>query len=176
MDLNIDSELLTNDNFLVNDLIIDKIKNIQIKNIQIRPNWYTNLEQFYKDFIKNNIFSIVILLILSIFLIFRYLKKKERKKKYIKKIIKPIIKSENIEDYNDDYLDEFADKILENKEYEIHDENTEENLPATDKIIKYYDDLEKSGLMSSPKLEQDRDNDIKKLNFDQVAKLFSGNN
>ena len=30
--------------------------------------------------------------------------------------------------------------------------------------------------MSSPKLEQDRDNDIKKLNFDQVAKLFSGNN
>ena len=174
-------------NFLVDDKIVDKLKNIQVKNMQIRPDWYTNLGQFYKDYIQPNLFAIIALILLSIFLIIRYFVFKDKKKKKLKKSLKIAMEIQNntnsneqkhtIDD-NDEYLDKYIDDIMENEELTFDDDNDDNNkkndLSGVDKIIKYYDDMEKSGMTSSQYIERERENEIKKLNFNQLAKLVTG--
>ena len=168
------------DNFLVNDNIIEKIKNIQTNNIQIRPNWYTNMGQFYKDYIQPNIFALIAIVILGIFLIIRYIIKKEKKRDKIKESIKIAKKirdipgdEKNKKDEND-YLDNYIDEMIENDDYFEDDEEEEiDDEMSLQKINRYFSDLEQSGIASN--LKDEYDNAMKKLNFDELAKLVSGN-
>ena len=171
-------------NFLVNDDIIEKIKNVQTPSIHIRPNWYTNLGQFYKDYIQPNIFAIVVIILLGIFLIIRYVIKKEKKKEKLKKSIKLAKKLREIsnkeeqpKDDDNNYLDQYVDEILENNDEYFNDDEVEENndVASLEKINKYFDDIEQSGLVSKEFLNDEKENQMKKLSFDELAKLVSGN-
>jgi hypothetical protein len=180
----------SNNVFLVDADFVNKINGIQVKNIQVRPNWYTNLGQFYTDYIQPNLFALIAFIILSIFLIFRYFIKKDKKKQHLKKTLKRVLNNEQSksehkyelsEKEEDDYLDKYIDNLMENEEYNFGEENDEFQKNNDDdnqinKILKYYDDLEKSGITSSQYIEKEKENDIKKINFDHLAKLISGSN
>ncbi len=168
-----------NNIFLVDSKIVDKIKNVQIKNIQIRPNWYINLSKFYDDYIQPNVFALIVFIALFIFLIYRYFSKKEKRKQKIKKSLKMMIENTGEETENkidNEYLDMYINNYIDNEELTFDEKEEKNDLKTLDDILKYYDDMEKSGLTSSQYIEKERSEAIKKLNFNQLTNLVSGNN
>jgi len=159
----------SNNMFLVDADFVDKINDIQVKNIQVRPDWYTNLGQFYNDYIQPNLFALIAFIVISIFLIFRYFIKKDKKKRKLKKTLKKALDNEHEnsegayrlnEKEEDEYLDKYIDELMENEELQFEEEPFEptknNDVAQIDKILKYYDDLEKSGMTSSQYIEKEK--------------------
>ena len=159
---------------------IDKLFS-NIKNDE--PTWGISMSLFYNDYIKPNLFALIILLIIVIFLSLRYLlkhnktqrkHKKSRKHKSKKASYKIEYSEPSVELTPQMYSDEDDMSIYERQKYYEEDRNTDEQS-IHDLEREYQNTLENNrGHYSPQMLSEIAEDKSTKMSFDEIARIVMG--
>jgi hypothetical protein len=173
---------------------IDKIFKSDIKTIQ--NDWKHNLLLFYYDYIKPNLFPLIVFLLVAIYLILRYLVKnnnpndnnnnnnklKKNKKRKIKN--KNVINNDDITNKTDHNSNSELQSIIKNDSQSYYPSVTQlpklepdymgEDNDSIYKLEKEYHEEKKNGNMSDYMLNEIYQDKNKKMSFDELARVISG--
>ena len=176
---------------LVSNKTFRKINKIFQEPVVNEPTWEDNLMLFYTDYIKPNLFPLIVLIILIIFLSIKYLlkeNKEKRKKKH--KTNNEKTTNESKKDYTlsfgDTYesiIDEISnssDNISNNDVYynnrqPYDDNNNDDDNESFYSISKDYNQLLKdnNGQYSDQMLKDTLNEKSTKMSFDELARMVS---
>lgn len=141
------------------------------------PQWSDNLKHFYINYIRPNLFPLIVLLIVMVFLIIRYTLKKEKqeekkkKKKSKKKKHKKhrYIDEEEIDLQQSKPVTSFDDLNFEEELISGNDENSILNLEQ-----EYQKSLEENrGILSEQMIRDMHNEKVSKMSFDEIAKIIT---
>lgn len=175
---------------LVNHKTIKKLTKSLQKPIGSEPTWKENLLYFYSDYIRPNLFALLVMVLVTIYLSIKYFLKKEsdeqlkRKKKIKKKraLIKKmredsenLLLKQNID--NAPYFQNNETKQMKNKQlYADDEENRNDDEISYYSLSKEYEneinnnDGSYTEMMLRDSLEEKR----KRMTFDEMTKMLLG--
>ena len=180
---------------LVSNRTLKRIDKLFDNNIIEKPTWNFSMIKLYKDYIRPNLFAIIVFVLLTIFLSMKYYLKQERLRKHKEKKRKSKHKKYKQNNYKVKYeepeikTDAITDVIAKPKYYtadELRSIYTDEEPlidSATDEYSIY--DLEKeyknlkqnnNGYYSNEMIDDMMKNTSSKYMFNELAKMISGNN
>ena len=174
---------------LVSKKTIKKLEKIFLKAPILNPTWEENLLFFYNDYIKPNLFALIVFFVIGIFLTIKYLlklEKKERKKKRIKKtLLKKILKDyenkSNSNSQSNEYDDDLYYRASDESSFDLTNNNDDMENRKPDEnsfysISKEHERLlkESDGLLPVGILNDAYEQKKSKMTFDELAKLVSG--
>lgn len=149
------------------------------------PSWESNVLLFYNDYIKPNLFPIIILLFFALFLGIRYCLKQEKQAKQKKK--KDLKKSKKIEnsyviDYGDSQQEMENNDVYQQQphqqqyEYNSNDDNTEyrnDDEISFYTLNKAYEQalINNRGYVSDQMIKEMKEKDSSKLAFNELARM-----
>lgn len=154
---------------LINRKAVKHIKKVFNSGSETIPSWGDNVHHFYTNYIRPNIFALIILLIVILFLTIRYFikqhrvdnnkRKKQSKSKSKKRKKTKSKKREQIEQVEQDEIHDTIDVLPELISEPDYDQNDN------------YDDQ-----ISEEMLKEHGDKMSAKLTFDELAKIMCGGN
>lgn len=178
---------------LVSSRTLKRINKIFSNPIKEEPTWGYNMGLVYSDYIRPNLFPLIVLFIITVFLSIRYLLKKEKdnrvkqnkhksnKKKYYSKQKN---KKQYKIDYGDYTDDSYIPKMYGDEKYEdnirklqpIFDTEDEENdeMSIYGMQRKYRKEIESSGDMSDEMINELMETKSSKISFDEIARIVAG--
>jgi len=143
---------------------IDKLTNTNTTyNIGSNSLWF-----FYNDYIKPNLFPLLVFVIISVFLTLRYMIKKNKKKK-TKKIIKKIKKNTN-----SNIVQQPLELVSELPDISEPDTNSSITADSIGLLEKEYNKDKQTGYMSDQMLKETYEKKTAKLSFDELARVIAG--
>jgi large-conductance mechanosensitive channel len=176
---------------LVSKKTIKKLEKIFLKAPILNPTWEENILFFYNDYIKPNLFALIVFFIIGIFLTIKYLlklEKKERKKKRIKKsLLKKILKDYENKSHleskskSNEYDEDLYYRASDESSFDLTNNNDDIENRDPDEISFYsiskeHERLlkESDGLLPVGILNDAFEQKKSKMTFDELAKLVSG--
>ena len=161
---------------------------------QLEPQWNDNMLHFYMNYIKPNLFILIVLIIIVIFLFTRYLLKQE-KDKYIEKKRKDKKRKQKYKQQLSNNIDLYSQYSVNSHESPVnnHNQNPKKAFDHIDDPIQsIYDDnndensiynLEKEyqtalenndGMLSKQAIKDMYEEKNTKMTFDEIAKIITG--
>ena len=128
--------------------------------------WQNNMGHFYTNYVQPNLFPIIVIALMAIYLAIRYILKENKTKRKKKKFVE----SKNIEKF------EKPEKIQEIDKDELVQmySDSDEYVDTNSNIIQLENEFEQmrlNGDMSEPMMQQTYMEKLGKTSFDDIAKL-----
>ena len=184
-----------NNSNLISDKSLKSVEKIFKKNkinIHKHINWQENLYHFYSEYIQPNLFPLIIFILIALFLSIRYILKKEKETYNIIRKLKQKEHSQHpsYQQHIDPFADTtkpYVDSEIENYSNDLHfdDENNDSQLNNNNNydnddvdismIQDHYDRLKQTGELNDVMIDEYKKKDISKLEFNEIARLLTGN-
>jgi hypothetical protein len=156
------NELLPN---LISSKTVKYIDTLIITNDKVVPNLNIHLYNIYNNYLKQNLFPLILISFVCIILFIKYLLKKEKDVKL--KMVKNINKKKII--YVDNIKEKEEPKIENNKESELDDELFENNNESSNSDE--YDDID-LGKYSHALINENMENNYSKQKYNELADML----
>lgn len=185
---------------LVSHKMIKKIGKILHNPVKDEPTWRDNLNLFYNEYIRPNLFAIIVFFLVAVFLTIKYLLKQEKEETEIKhkKNRRKHKQQKKIEDdtevidfqmpYDIKYDIKYHTNDVEYNDVDIYNNNNNRRIYADDEEsidedeVSFYSlrkdherALKNNDGYSSMMMEDELNQKKTKMTFNELAKLVSGN-
>lgn len=170
---------------LVSNKLLKQLgKTFKVTNVE-QTQWKDSMGNFYEDYVRPNLFAIIVFVLLAIFLAIKYAlktndnKKKARIRKLSKKIqYKSALDEFNLPMYNDD-LSKYTESVYDGSiypDYMLRDEpiNNEDNQLYNLQREYEYNIKNNDGTMSEQMMKDMYQTRTSKFLFDEMSKVISG--
>jgi len=128
--------------------------------------WQDNMGHFYTNYIQPNLFPIIIFVLLAVYLTMRYMLKETKKKVKKRKPVEEPVQEEK-------EVDNHEEEISKNDLIEMY--SNDEYVDTNSSIVKLEEEVEhmrSSGELSDQMIQQNYNDRLRRLSFDDMAKLL----